>query len=118
MLADIIAPVASWYAQLIEVPGALLNIESLDELKVLYTTTDPLVSGLTISLAISPLFLLVSEIKRNYSQVDRAWSILPPLFQGHFVLWAWLNGIWIDRIALASIAILVCKFFSEALEGR
>lgn len=109
---NIVAVASSYYAQLTQIPAALLKIHTLNELQFFYTTSDPLVLGLAISLAISPIFLVVSEVKRNYSQVDRAWSILPSLFHGHYVLWAWLNGIWIGRIALASLCILVCKLIS------
>lgn len=109
---SIVAVASAYYAQLTQAPAALLKIHTLNELQLFYTTSDPLVIGLAISLAISPIFLVVSEVKRNYSQVDRAWSILPSLFHGHYVLWAWLNGIRIGRIALASLCILVCKSIS------
>lgn len=112
MSDNVVAVASSYYAQLAQTPAALLNIHTLNELQSFYTTSDPLVLGFAISLAISPIFLVVSEVKRNYSQVDRAWSILPSLFHGHYVLWAWLNGIWMGRIALASLCILVCKLIS------
>lgn len=109
MADNIVAVASSYYAQLTQTPAALLKVHTFNELQFFYTTRDPLVLGLVISLVISPVFLIVSEVKRNYSQVDRAWSILPSLFQGHYVLWAWLNGIWTGRIVLASLCILVCK---------
>lgn len=112
MADNIIAVASSYYAQLTQTPAALLKVHTFDELQFFYTTSDPLVLGLAISLVISPVFFLVSEVKRNYSQVDRAWSILPSLFQGHYVLWARLNGIWTGRIAMASFCILVCKSIS------
>lgn len=112
MSGNIVAVASSYYAQLTQIPAGLFKIHTLNELQFFYTTSDPLVIGLAISLAISPVFLVVSEVKRNYSQVDRAWSILPSLFHGHYVLWAWLNGMWIGRIALVSLCILVCKSIS------
>jgi len=52
------------------------------------------------SLAISPIFLLVSEVNKNYSQVDRMWSILPSLYNTHYAVWAHMAGLPVRRLDL------------------
>lgn len=70
--------VEPYIPQLYELPGKFLqNAGSLESLKQLYISTNPLIMGFAISLALAPIFLVVSEINKNYSQVDRVWSILP-----------------------------------------
>lgn len=67
----------------------------------LYVHTNPLVSGFAISLALGAVFLVVSEINRNYSQVDRCWSLLPTLYIAHFNLWARLQGLSTEKLDAA-----------------
>lgn len=50
----------------------------------LYKTTDPLLSALWMAGALSLLCWVLSLITREYSWVDRLWSITPPLFALHF----------------------------------
>ncbi len=50
----------------------------------LYTTTDPLTSALALALALGVLCWLLSLLTREYSWVDRLWSLTPPLFALHF----------------------------------
>ncbi|KAF3490486.1 DUF1295 domain-containing protein [Arthroderma uncinatum] len=64
----------------------------LDALREIYLTTNPLVTAFAFCLFLVPALILVSEINRNYSQVDRLWSILPTVYNGHFALWCRLNG--------------------------
>lgn len=66
---------------------------SLDAQKAVYISTNPLIFGLAFSLFLVPIFLVVSEANRNYSQVDRCWSILPTVYNAHFTLWAHMNGL-------------------------
>ena len=61
-------------------------------------TTNPFISGLAFSIGTFPIFFLVSEINKNYSQVDRVWSILPTLFNAHYAIWARLNGLPTQRV--------------------
>ncbi|KAH0542899.1 hypothetical protein FGG08_002759 [Glutinoglossum americanum] len=61
-------------------------------MKDLYLLTNPLISAFAFSLFLFPIFLLVSEVNRNYSQVDRMWSILPAVYNAHYALWAYLQG--------------------------
>ena len=63
-----------------------------------YITTNPLISAIAFSIATFPIFLLVTEINKNYSQVDRVWSILPTIFQAHWAIWARLNGLPTQRV--------------------
>ena len=58
----------------------LQHASSLDNLKLFYISTNPLIMAFAISLALAPVFLLISEINKNYSQVDRVWSILPSMY--------------------------------------
>jgi len=44
---------------------------------------------------------VVSEANKNYSQVDRCWSILPTVYIAHFDLWAHLAGIPSQRLDAA-----------------
>jgi steroid 5-alpha reductase family enzyme len=54
----------------------------------LYLDTNPLVTAISFSLAIAPIFLVVSEFNKNYSQVDRVWSILPAIYNLHYAFHA------------------------------
>ncbi len=74
------------------------SLGSLDALKHLYVSTNPVVSALALAMAMSPFFLVASEFNRNYSQVDRAWSLLPTLFIAHFATYAHLAGLPTERL--------------------
>lgn len=85
-----------------------------DGLKDIYLTTNPLVTAIAFALSLATVFLVASEITGNYSQVDRFWSILPVVYNGHFALWARARGIQshsLDTIAAVvaiwSVSILV-----------
>ena len=100
--ADFSKTVTPYIPQLYALPGRLLGATiGNDSLLNAYTETNPLVSGFALSLALGIVFLVVSEINRNYSQVDRCWSILPTLYIAHFRLWAGLFGLPTGRIDLA-----------------
>lgn len=86
--ADYSKTVAPFKYQLYNLPGLLLDAGLTD----VYASTNPVISGLAFSLAIAPIFFIVSEANKNYSQVDRVWSILPTLYNAHFWFWARLNG--------------------------
>ena len=73
----------------------------------LYLSTNPLISGLTLSVLLSPIFLIVSEINGNYSQVDRFWSVLPCIYSLHYAVFAHLSGIPTARTDLALAVQLV-----------
>jgi len=50
----------------------------------LYTSTDPLVSALWAAGGLALVCWVLSLITKEYSWVDRLWSITPPLFAVHF----------------------------------
>jgi len=52
----------------------------------LYKTTDPLVSALWLAGGFALLCWVLSLITKEYSWVDRLWSISPPIFAIHFAL--------------------------------
>ncbi|RIA83208.1 hypothetical protein C1645_699649 [Glomus cerebriforme] len=55
-----------------------------------YVYSDPLVSAIILCLAFSVWVWILSTITRNFSQVDRLWSVLPVFFTWHFIL----HGCW------------------------
>ncbi|EWZ99085.1 hypothetical protein NW765_009014 [Fusarium oxysporum] len=97
--------VQPYIPQLYALPRHILdNIASLDGLRQIYVDTNPLISGFAISIALGFVFLVVSEINRNYSQVDRMWSILPNLYVVHLSVWARLAGVPSSRVDLIAAA--------------
>ena len=50
------------------------------------------------SLAVSVVVFVLAEINRNYSQVDRIWSMLPVVYATHYAVWAHANGIPSERV--------------------
>ena len=110
--ADFTKVAQPYLPQLFALPQQFLqSASSLDDLKHFYVSTNPLISGLAISLALAPIFLIVSEINKNYSQVDRCWSILPTIYNIHFDVWAHLNGLpayRLDNIVAFSALWSVC----------
>ncbi|KAJ5132302.1 Protein of unknown function DUF1295 [Penicillium atrosanguineum] len=99
--------VLPYLAQLEWLPASLREAgRDLDSLKAVYLATNPFVSALSICLVLAGGFFLAAEINRNFSQVDRFWSILPALYNVHYALWARLAGIrtqTLDTIAVISI---------------
>jgi len=97
--SDFSTTVLPYIDQLYELPQQILQAyDSPIELQEIYLTTNPLVSAFAFSLLLVPLFLVVSEINKNYSQVDRCWSILPTAYNAHFVLYAHLSGLPTQRL--------------------
>jgi hypothetical protein len=95
-LSDTVLP---YLPQLYALPGQLLaRYNDLDALKELYVSTNPLMVALAFSLIVAPIALLVSEANKNYSQIDRVWSILPVIYNSHYTLWAHLNGLPTQRL--------------------
>lgn len=91
--------VEPYIPQLYELPSKVVDVvQGRQELLDLYTQTNPLVSGFAISVALGAVFLVVAEFNKNYSQVDRCWSILPTFYIAHFDLWARLTGVPSQRI--------------------
>ena len=96
---DFSKTVLPYIGQLYDLPQQVFdNINNVQALKVLYVSTNPLISAFAFSLLIFPIFLLVSEINRNYSQVDRCWSILPTIYNAHFAVYAHATGLSTRRL--------------------
>ena len=97
--ADWSKAVQPYIPQLYDLPQLLLStISNPQGVKDLYLSTNPLVSGFAISLFLAPIFLVVSEINKNYSQVDRCWSLLPTLYNAHYVIYAHATGLPTKRL--------------------
>lgn len=97
--ADFSKTVAPFLHQLRPLPGLIFqSATNPGALKQIYLDTNPLIFAFAVSLALSPIFLIWSEITRNYSQVDRMWSILPTLYNTHFVIYAHLMGFETKRL--------------------
>lgn len=77
------------------------------DLKELYLNTNPLISAFAFSLFLVPIFLVLSEINKNYSQVDRAWSLLPTVYNLHYVAYGHAKGLPTQRLnSLAIISVI------------
>ncbi len=97
--SDFSKTVEPFLPQLYELPDRLLQVLLGRQGPIdLYLKTNPLISAFAISLFLGAVFLVVSEINGNYSQVDRCWSILPTLYIAHFDVWARLHGIPSQRL--------------------
>ncbi|MCJ1387723.1 hypothetical protein MMC18_000566 [Xylographa bjoerkii] len=97
--ADFSKTVQPYIPQLYDLPAQILqNISSLQGLKDLYLSTNPLITAFSLSLFLSPVFLIAAEVNRNYSQVDRFWSLLPTIYNAHYTIWAHANGLPTQRL--------------------
>lgn len=103
--ADYHKTVEPYIPQLLALPRRVLdNGSSLEGLQKIYAETNPFMFGLGMSIFLGVVFLITSEINRNYSQVDRMWSILPNLYVVHFALWARVAGLPHARLDLMAAA--------------
>lgn len=66
----------------------------------LYSKTDPLLSALWLCAAFSVLCWLLSVLTREYSWVDRLWSITPVIYAGHFAAHAGFDDARLNVMAL------------------
>lgn len=97
--SDFKKTVLPYLPQLYDLPQQLLqSYNNPTELRNIYLATNPLITGLAFSLFLAPVFLLISEINRNYSQVDRCWSILPTLYNANYVIYAHMSGLPTTRL--------------------
>ena len=97
--ADFSKTVLPYVSQLNDLPQQILqSISNPQALKVLYVSTNPLISAFAFSLFLFPIFLVAGEINKNYSQVDRFWSILPTVYNAHYVLYAHAVGLPTQRL--------------------
>jgi steroid 5-alpha reductase family enzyme len=92
--SDFSKTVTPFLPQLYDLPYRVAaHITDLQGLQEIYLATNPLISSLAIALFLSPLVLIVSEINKNYSQVDRLWSIIPAFYNVHYAIWAHMNDL-------------------------
>ena len=92
--ADYSKTVQPFLPQLYDLPYRIAaHITDLQALQDIYATTNPLMTALAFALFVTPVVLTVAEINRNYSQVDRLWSILPVIYNVHYIVWAHINGL-------------------------
>ncbi|KAF2476936.1 DUF1295-domain-containing protein [Lindgomyces ingoldianus] len=97
--ADFTKTVSPFLPQLYALPQQIFDrINDLGALRELYTSTNPLITALAFSLFLAGVVLIVSEANRNYSQVDRLWSIIPVVYNCHYALWAHLVGLRSQRL--------------------
>jgi hypothetical protein len=97
--SDFQKTVLPYLPQLYDFPQQLLqSYDNPTELRNIYLATNPLITALSFSLFLAPVFLIISEINRNYSQVDRMWSILPTIYNAHYVVYAHLSGLPTTRL--------------------
>jgi steroid 5-alpha reductase family enzyme len=96
---DFFITVLPYVGQLYELPQQLLSsYNNPTELYNIYLATNPLIFAFAFSLFLAPLFLIISEINKNYSQVDRCWSVLPTIYNAHFATYAHLSGLPTQRL--------------------
>ena len=112
--------VSPFIPQLFDLPHEVLSRGyNAQELKVLYLSTNPLISAFAFSVALFPVFFVVSEINRNWSQVDRFWSILPTVYNLHYTIYAHLAGLPTKRLdTLAFFSILWSVSVPELLISK
>ena len=120
-LADCVSyehTVAPFYGQFKALPQEVYaHISDPTALKEIYAQTNPLVTALAISIAIVPFFLVAAEVNRNYSQIDRFWSLLPTVYNAHYTYWAHLTGLpthRMDTLLAFSGIWSVCSSFLRA----
>ncbi|KAL8949825.1 MAG: hypothetical protein Q9222_004090 [Ikaeria aurantiellina] len=105
--ADFSRTVQPYLSQLNDIPQRIYqSATSLQALQEVYVNTNPLITAFAFSLFLVPIFLVISEINRNYSQVDRVWSLLPTVYNVHYVAYAHAKGMQTQR--LDSLAIISC----------
>ncbi|KAL8645225.1 MAG: hypothetical protein Q9210_006831, partial [Variospora velana] len=106
--ADFGRTVQPYLSQLNDLPRQIYqSATDLQALKAIYLNTNPLVSAFAFSLLLAPIVLVISEINRNYSQVDRVWSILPTVYNLHYVAYAHAKNLPTQRLnSLAIISVI------------
>lgn len=103
--ADYSSTLEPYLHQLRPLPSVVVeSLTNAAALKQIYLDTNPAVTAIAFSLAITPIFLLVSEVNKNYSQVDRVWSILPSIYNIHYAIYAHLAGLDTTRIGAVALA--------------
>lgn len=99
--------VEPFWPELYELPKRLAEVRSLADLQAVYLSHNPFVESIAFSIALGVVVLVVAEVTRNYSQIDRLWSILPNFYNAHYCLWAHLAGLPTRRLDLVVLATTV-----------
>jgi steroid 5-alpha reductase family enzyme len=100
---DLERTVYPYIPQLYDLPQQVLQtITNPRGLQILYASTNPLISAVAIAAAMCPLFFVASEVNKNYSQVDRFWSLLPTFWIVHYAIYAHAVGLQAERVDLAA----------------
>ncbi len=119
---DFSATVAPFIPQLYDLPQQIFqSVANPSALRQLYISTNPLISAFALSLFLAPVFLVVSEVNKNYSEVDRCWSLLPTLYNAHFVIYAHAAGLStrrLDSLLVCSTIWSVSLGFKSVLHGE
>ncbi|KAI9478664.1 MAG: hypothetical protein EXX96DRAFT_255562 [Benjaminiella poitrasii] len=91
--------VSSFISACIQQPEILLTY---------YKNTNPLESALYFTTILIVIHYVTSEITKNYSQVDKAWSILPVVYAWHYTIHDYfLHSAFHPRLLTASILISI-----------
>ncbi|EEH48874.1 uncharacterized protein PADG_04953 [Paracoccidioides brasiliensis Pb18] len=86
--------VEPFISQLISLPSNLIDsVTDIETLKQVYVNTNPFVTVIAFALFLAPIFLIISEVTRNHSQVDRCWGVLPIVNNAHYAIWSRLNSL-------------------------
>ncbi|KAI8987830.1 hypothetical protein BDF20DRAFT_852438 [Mycotypha africana] len=90
----------------LKLPFPYYDLTQPNNLIDLYTSTDPFAFAMRLVSVLTLIHYVVSEITKNYSQVDKSWSILPVVYAWHFTLHHYFNhGYFHPRLLLATILI-------------
>lgn len=101
---DFSETVVPFIPQLYDLPQRIFDsISDPDALKYIYLSTNPLISAFAFCLFTVPIFIIAAEVNRNYSQVDRFWSLLPTFYNLHFALYAHAKGLPSQRLDILAI---------------
>ncbi|KAI1822316.1 DUF1295-domain-containing protein [Xylaria intraflava] len=101
--ADYAKAIEPFLPQLYGLPSEVFStVTNGESILSLYMNTNPLISGFAFSIFLGGVFLIASEVNRNYSQVDRFWSLLPAFYNIHFSAWMHLNHLPSQRVDLVA----------------
>ncbi len=89
----------------------------MSEVMELYRSTDPLVTALWVAGGFAVLCWLLSLLTREYSWVDRLWSITPPLYAVHFAAHAGFADLRLNLMATLTLIWGVRLTYNFARKG-
>ncbi len=83
----------------------------------LYKATDPLVTAIALSLGFAAVCWLLSILTREYSWVDRLWSITPMIYSVHFAAYAGFHDARLNLMAALVVLWGVRLTYNYARKG-